>query len=229
MKEEFKQPDAFQEQGNAEREGIYKSTKVKLITLFKSYSTGKERMDEIRSQIEKVLDSLENKEEILRQLTECEQINDKRIFIDKVFDTIKPAIDLMAEKPELFESDKEGGIQEIIKINEILSYSVEGDFIFIHVIPKEKVADGLTKMNEGLNKLAEIVDERKEIKTVEMASWIVTKHPNVVRRFGFELDGEINKDFRNKYFQGDNAVIHKAHMTKEDFLKRYLKKSEKPV
>lgn len=230
MMEEFKQSGIDLEQENKKRE-ICRSTKVKLATLFKSYPTGKERINEIKSQIERILDSLENKEEILKRLTECEQIDNKVAFIEEVFNVIKPVIELMAKKPELFELEKdeqseEAGVQEIIEINELLSYSVGGDFVFIHAVPRNEVKDSLTKMNEGLNKLAEIVNERKEIKTVEMASWIVARHPNIVKRFGFELDGDISSDFRNKYFHNDNAVIHRAHMTKEDFLERYLRKKD---
>jgi hypothetical protein len=216
---------------NEKKEEIYRVEKKKLVALFKSYLTGKERIAALKPAIESVSGFLENSDEILKRLTECEQIDNRPEFINNVFATIRPVIDLMIERPELFEFEEEKqseekGIQKRIELNELLSYSIEGNFIFIHAVPKSEVKEGLIKMNEGLNKLAEIINERKEIQTVEVASWIVTKHPNIIKRLGFELDGEISDDFRAKYFHNDNAVIHRAHMAREDFLKKYLRKKD---
>lgn len=205
-----------------EREKLYYQARNGIAALFETYKTEEERINAIKWQIGKVKEYLEDPEKISADLEACKNIEDKQEFIEAVFKAGKPIVDLKIDKPEAFERGE--GDREFLKVNELLSYGVGLDFIHIHVVPEEKVGNVLAEFREGLEKLAELVNDNKTIKYIEATSWIVAKHPKILERFGFTIDGEISEAYRQEHFQGNDAQIHRAHINREDFLAKYLRK-----
>jgi hypothetical protein len=223
MKEQIPQPNSSKDVENEqekEREQLYDSAKMKINALFYSHENGRESVDALKAEIDKA-EFLENKDAIKMELEKCADIKTKKEFIESVFKILKPVIDLKIEKPEIFIGEGEAS-QEFVKINELLSYVIVGNIIDIHMLPEEKVENLPLKFKEGLQKLAEIVDKNKDIETIEARSWINAEHPNFMKRFGFTIDGEISEEIRLKYFPREKRKISDAHMSRNDFLKRYL-------
>ena len=162
----------------------------------------------------------------MASLDECAKIGNKNEFVEAVIEIIKPFVELALEKPELF-VPAEGRDREFIKINELLSYGVSasGNQIHIHIVPDEAIRNGFSRLiNEGLRELAKVVKENEQIKSINGTSWIIAKQPRILEKLGFTLDGEISEEVRAKHFPGEKMEIHEAHMSREDFLDKYLEK-----
>lgn len=202
------------------KERLYETARTKINVLFDSHGTGRERVDALRSEID-AAEFLENKEAMKIELETCIDIKTKKEFIDAVFRIIKPIVDLRLEKPELFVRENEI-TREFMRLNEVLSYEIRGNTIDVHMLPEERAEHFLTKSKAGLQKLAKIVDENKNIDTIEITSWIIAEHPELIERFGFVIDGEISEAIRKTDFSEEERKIFKAHVARNDFLKKYL-------
>jgi hypothetical protein len=201
------------------REKEYEMAKVKTGVLFKSYATGKERVKFMKESVEELAKIYDIKDTMSAELDLCANIQDKREFIERVFNITKPLIDLIFEKPELLEMDlseesEEKDKYERILINELLVCDIEKNIIEIHIRPKEKLNDTLVKFKEGLEKVAEIINSHEEIELVKVQSWIIARHPRIAEKFGFVLGEEVKLE--------TGEVVRNGHMSREDFLKRYL-------
>lgn len=206
---------------NREREMRYASVKKGLEGLFESYDTEEEIISVLIEDNRHIFQYLDDPESIIANLKACAKIKNKTDFIEAVFKAGKPIVDLKIEKPEVFDRAEEG--EEFIKINDLLSYGITGDVAHIHVVPDGKVEKLPSAFKEGAEKLAEIIEKNKTIKIVRAVSWIVAKHPRIMERLGFTLDGEVSEEFRRAHFGDSKQIIHVAHMNREDFLKKYLK------
>lgn len=211
MSEKIFQPKQIKKtEVDLERVAQYEQVKRGLSSHFVSYETGTERIEAFKTGIAGVLKYLENSDDIIEALEKCEHIEDRKKFVEAVFEAVKPVIDFKITSPEAFLSDGEDA-RAFIEINELLSYELRDDFIFIHLLPEERVGKGLTKFKEGLSILAEIVDKHQEIETIRAeSSWIIKRHPAIIEKFGFTIDGKEN-----------------AHMERAYFLKRYLSREIK--
>lgn len=207
-------------ESESEKERVFETARTKINVIFDSHETGEQRVDDLKSQIDETT-FLENKEAMKKELEMCIGINTKKEFIDAAFKIIKPIVDLRLERPELFV--REGGpSREFFRINELLSYEINRNTLYIHVIPEEKVKHFLIKLREGLQKLAGIVDGNTDIEVIEGESWIVAKHLDLIEKLGFIIDGEINEEDRETHYPGEKGRIFKAHISRDDFLKKYL-------
>jgi len=224
--EEIKNPEKQKAVEDVEKENRRKHkiaiVRTKTGALFDSYGTGRERIDNLKEEIDR-LDFLENKEVMKAELEKCINIKIKKEFVDKVVTIIMPFIELTLEKPDLFMREARAD-QEFVKLNELLSYEIKSNSILIHMVPEEKVENFAIKFKAGLQKLAEILNENKNIETKQATSWIIAKHPKLIERFGFVIDGEINEEIRKEHFSGDKSKISQAHMLRNDFLEKYLVK-----
>ena len=214
-----KSPEIESKQGGEERELSYEAAKRKINVLFDSYETGQERIDDLIEQIGN-FDFLDNRNQLKTELERCADIKWKKEFIERVFAIIKPIIDLSLDRPELFPEG--GSSKEFVRINELISYERKGNICYIHIIPEGKVEQGLSEFMSGMKNLAKVVDGDRNIETIEATSWIVAKHPRLLEKFGFTVDGEISKEVRAVHFPGDKSMISKAHISRNDFLKKYL-------
>lgn len=211
-----------EQEKNRIRKNIISRVRTKIGVLFDSYETGQERINDLNEQIDR-LDFLENKEIMKKELEKCVVLKTKKDFVEQVAAIIKPFIDLKIENPELFVREP-GNDRKFIEINKLLSYEISGNLIRIHVVPEEKADRGLHKFKEGLQDLARLVDENKEIEIIEATSWIVAKHPKLLEKLGFIVDGEVSEEIRREHFSGDKGKISQAHMLRNDFLEKYLEK-----
>ena len=128
---------------------------------------------------------------------------------------------------ESLNSLKKNKNREFTAINELLSYGKDEDLIHIHVVPDQKVENFMTSFRSGMERLAEMIDADKSIKEVTATSWIVAKHPKILERAGFVVDGEIEEVMRKAHFAGEKRTVWKAHISRKDLLKKYLNKNEK--
>lgn len=192
-----------------ERMKLNEQTKRGIASLFNSYKTGQERISVMITHFNDIdiLKYIENSEEMILKLQECVSIQNRVEFVEAVFNAMQPEIELRIKNPELFIFEEDEGRH--IDINGLLSYELSGgDFINVHLLPDERSSEVMTKFNEGMSKLAEIVNKKKEIKLVKAGSaWIIKKHPKLVEKVGFTIVGE-----------------NEAFMTREVLLEKYLKK-----
>jgi hypothetical protein len=98
-----------------------------------------------------------------------------------------------------------------IDINRVvyISFKLGGEQICInmHNAKSLSVEDLRKGFNEGLKEVARRLKENPELNTVKkiaIRSWIVEKHPKVVERYGFSLEG-----------------VDSASMSRDDYIRRY--------
>lgn len=159
---------------------------------------------------------IENKEAFLSRLDECADIEEKDQFVDALFELFKPIIDKKFEDPESFLAEGEKR-PDYIEINKVVSYEISESTIFIHIylneVPEQRNENILTKFKEAMQKLAQVVQNHPEISLIEGNSLMIARRPRVIERFGFTVDKESTESSLNR----------RAYISREDFLKRYLK------
>jgi hypothetical protein len=211
MPEEYRKPEISPEElaKKQEREKLYDVVRSSLGVVFKNHPEGKERVEYIKKEVIRMSEFLKNSNEILERLDRCVNIETKKEFVEKIFIAARPLIDLTLDNNKIYisEGENDGGL---IGVNEVLSYEETDDHFDIHIRPKEVFNDVLKRLGDGLKKLAKIVNQNKEIKTIESDGfWIVATYPKIVEKFGFTIDSD-KKD--------------RAYMMREEFLNRYLEK-----
>ena len=195
------------EQTNENLDGYYEVAKKSLGAIFKTYSNGQDRVKSIKEEVKRMSSHIENSSQILEELDRCAAIDNRKEFIESVFLAMKPMIDLKISNPEVFIAEGEYE-EKYEEINEVISCEIRNDVLCVHVIPDRTHSDIWDKVNEGFKDIARIVESDKNIKSIQGESWIVSKHPKIVEKFGFSID------------KNETA---KAKMSREDFLERYLK------
>lgn len=114
-------------------------------------------------------------------------------------------------------------------INELLHYSVTKDKeLYLHVSPAKTLSlpEQLKLLREGLPILAKKLKENPNLQNVETigaVSWIVAANPGLLTRIGFTYKGNLDEKRKAESFPGDTSDIGEAYISREDFLKRYLK------
>ena len=225
-----KKEEGLVEKAPAEKEDKeMEGAKKRFGDIFDSHEDGAKRVDDILSTIRPILESgLVDGEKITQSLKQCSDIKNREEFIAKTASALEPIADLRKSNPADLEKLKRKIFVEqskFIKLNEILSYGKSGDLIHIHLAPAKDI--GISEMmrlvKDGLEKLAGIVKTNKEIKNITATSWIVAKYPGIMERLGFTTGGKINNKMRQKHFRYDKREIHKANISREEFLNKYLK------
>jgi hypothetical protein len=204
--------------------------KKRLGKIFNEHKDGAKGIEDILSIVNPILESdLIDGEKIRQSLEQCSTIKDREEFVEKTFSALEPILDLRKKNPEAFEKLQRKSFIEQEKftpLNEILSYGGNGDLVHIHLAPAKTIGIGEMRrlIKDGFEKLARIVEENKEIKKIAATSWIIAEHPKIMERFGFEVEGEIDEETRQRHFVDDDREIHGAAMTRKEFLSKYLKK-----
>lgn len=195
--------------------------KGKMRIFFDSYKNGKDRIENLKKVNAESLSLLENREDIEKALDMCESIDSRDEFAEKVSEILKPIFDVLID--EHFQ--KNVGAEKKWLLNEVLSYTVEGDVVQIHIFFGKKEYSLAQKTIEGLEKLAQFVDKNPNIKTIEAISWIVSEYPKLIeKKMGFIIGGDVDPEYIREHFEGDDREIKRAYMTREDFLNKYLNK-----
>ena len=111
---------------------------------------------------------------------------------------------------------------KIIQINELLSYWIEKENVYVQIVPEKEVKNVMDRFMEGLHELAGTVQANENIKKISINSWVVAVYPMVLERFGFEIEGEVSTEIKKKYFSREQKPVWGACMDRDEFLNRYL-------
>ncbi|MFZ1654443.1 MAG: hypothetical protein WAT84_01270 [Candidatus Moraniibacteriota bacterium] len=201
------------------RNEFYRASKAGIEETFKTFKNSSERVAYIKSTLEGITPLIQEKEGFLSRLEACAEIESKDEFVEAIFQLFKPIVDKKFSDPESFLDEGERK-QEFIALNEVVSYELSGDRIFIHIyvnqVPEKRDEQILSKFKEAMQKLAEIVQEYPEINLIEGDSLMVARRPRAVERFGFTIDDETI----------ESGLKRRAYISREDFLKKYLNKGQ---
>ena len=150
-------------------------------------------------------------------LQNCMRFTDKQLFAQAVFEALKPVLDRQFLEIDSFNPSPD----KRVVVNESLSYDIQGDSLRIHIFTGG--LGNLSRYVEGLDVVAEVLEQHPEVTTVDAISWIVVKHPDILeRKLGFTVQREADKKPTAKIVDGEE--IGYAYMDREDFLTKYLKK-----
>lgn len=216
-------PENFELPPNAEdieknlKEGRIKTAiKGMLGLIFDDNADGPERITTLLERLEPFLKSnLIDGEGIKQSLQKLPAIENRDEFIESTFSLLGPFIDLRINNEEEFnrlrpESDElrpEG--PELISVNEIFAYGLHEDSANIHLgLSGLSMREVKKLFIEGLKELAKIIEVNKNISIIAGESWVIAQKPGIIEKLGFTVDPKITK---------------RATISREDFLRRYLK------
>ena len=212
------------------KEKAYQEVKNRLGFVFDQFNSGQERIDNVKSKISVISRyflTAEQQKNVELELEKCFEIQNKQKFIDNVFKIIKPIISLKFEKPEEFDEIRRDDFKKrtgFVEVNKLLSYEINNEILHIHIPPNESTSlqEKYSLFIKGMKELAKIVDNNKSITKIVGISWIIAKHPKILKRCGFTVDGPIDAEIKRRDFGNDEVDVWGAHMSREEFLKKYL-------
>lgn len=165
--------------------------------------------------------------ELFSRLEELAKIKDDDEFVAQLSHRLRPMADVKIDQPELYESIQQQVILErpgYVKVNDLFAYeSGKNDtYLQLHIFPVQERKDKLSLIKEGMQGLAQAVNENPNVQEVVAVAWIVASNPGLMKRLGFEIDAPMSEQELKEYFPNDKREIGKAHITREELLKRYL-------
>lgn len=112
---------------------------------------------------------------------------------------------------------------EFVRINDIVSYGISGDDLYIHFSPAEDMTLGKARelFTQGLHNLAKVLEKHDEVKVISATSWMVAAQPKLIERFGFTVEGPIDEETRMRDFALETRPVNRASISREDFLQKY--------
>lgn len=210
-----------------DQQNIMALLKAKIQTCFDNFNNSSDRVDDIFQTLGEMIEYQNNKDELTDKLNELRSIEDKEIFCSSAFDILKQLIQWRQENLAEFENIRRKSFNEqghFIEINQMLSYDINGKYIYIHVPPNMSTPtpDKLRLIQEGLKALVPIMEAHPEIEGITGTSWIVATHPDILeKKFHFTIKGPINEEERALHFSHDHRPIARATMSREDLIKYY--------
>lgn len=131
--------------------------------------------------------------------------------------------DMEARQREYFFS-----FHDFMPLSETLAFGVSRGTAHIHLAPSSALGIAALRadVEAGLRELARRMQEDDELKgvtSVQGTSWIVARHPRLLERLGFTIDGPISEDEHAAHFAEESRPVASAHMDRADFLARYGK------
>ncbi len=166
--------------------------------------------------------------EMKKRFLETCKLENREDFLFEFNNILQPIFDLKKKNIAAFEKALRKNTTSrrgFTELNDLLSYGKSGSEIHIHIFFNEtlSVSEKVKMIEVGFGKLADIVDMDEEVKEITATSAIVAEHPKILEKYGFIIDGPISKDERGKRFIYDNTKIDRAHISREEFLRRYKK------
>ncbi len=137
----------------------------------------------------------------------------KELYVDAIAEAMARTFNERISLEELEEMQREDILsrESHFGINDVVYYSLSEDKKEIHInIHNAKSISFGVMMEEFKNGLKEMAQKLQtdpalsEVNDIQARSWIIEKHPNIVKRYGFTLMG-----------------VDAASMTREDFINRY--------
>jgi len=220
----FENPNLQINSKEQEDELFEKSNKLKQRTrsfvegLFDGENDPKKRFQGIQEMAGKRWDFIAKEHpQILEDIEKSCSLQDKNEFIDSIMSILSPVLE---DKDFIEQYFRENNF---LPLNEILEYGISGPVAHIHLSQDAKI--GLRGFEEGLNILADIVEQHEEIQMITASSDLITGHESLVRKFGFHIDGLISKEDHKKYFP-DKPIdtVTMSHMERQEFLARHKNK-----
>lgn len=207
-----------------DRQNIENQLPAHISNIFDKSTNSNERVDDIFKNLGNIIDQLENAEEIKHDLEGLRGVEEKEEFCSRALTVLKQLVDWRANHLVEFENirrqdfNEQGGFTEL---NQMLSYGLDGDTIHLHVPPNVSTPDSkkLRLVREGLQKLATIVNQDPSVKTIVATSWIVAKHPDLMTKLHFNVEGPIDEETRARHFNAETRDIALATISREDLIK----------
>jgi len=223
---------AEQANTNIENSDLFKKIKTQIENMFdeskdpqETVKIFMEKIEPFFNYVDKKILSAEKITEIKDSLQACGNIADKNQFTDAVMNALRPVIRVKEEHAVEFEEaqmqtmNKEGGF---IAINRLLSYGIYGPIVHLHA-PPGKTVEGKRKLYlDGLAELAKIINQNPEIEEITATSHLVAEHQGLFKMLGFTV-GDLPEESRKEHFAGEERELKIAKISREDFLKRFLK------
>ncbi|HBE89976.1 MAG: hypothetical protein A3E37_01955 [Candidatus Andersenbacteria bacterium RIFCSPHIGHO2_12_FULL_46_9] len=110
-------------------------------------------------------------------------------------------------------------------------YHLDEESLFLHVgagKPLEALSEAqkIILLREGMGSLVHELrnnDKLQDITTIKAVSWIVARRggQKILKRYGFEIDGPIDDETRQRHFRYENREVWSAHVDKDEFLRRF--------
>lgn len=196
--------------------------------IMEKHSDNSEVIAIVKKRIKFIVDNLMPEgSTVMEDLDACVNIPDEKEFAEAVIKCLMPLGETKIAEPEKFEELQRQAFVEsggFNKINDFISYGVDGNIMHIHIAPNEHTSNArkLGLLREGLAELAKIVEKDKNIKTITGTSWIVAAHPGILEKMGFTIDGQITPEEMEKFFTGEERPVHRAHIDRQELLDKYL-------
>ena len=184
------------------------------------------RLESFFKHIDKELLPDEKINEIINSVYASKDIEDKEEMIDSITDAFKPLLDIKINNPKAFEDVQAKAMNEaggFTEINRLLSYGKDNGIIHIHAPAGKSVEGKFSLYRQGMRDLAKIVNKDPEITTITATSHIVSEHPEMFTIMGFSVR-EMTPEEKQKHFAAETRKISRAEISREDFLKKFLKK-----
>ncbi len=215
-----------------EESDFYKRVKNGVKALCEEYDNPEERIDKIMEKLTPFFKNIDKNilndnqiEQIKQNIEATSLIKNKDEFLEILMKALKPIIDLKEKTPDKFEEAEAKAMNEasgFTEINRLLSYGKYKSTIHIHAPAGETVSGKLGLYREGMAKLAEIVNNDPDVQTITATSYLVAEHPGLFTRMGFKVE-DISDELRERNFKGETRKIKKAWISREEFLRRFLK------
>jgi hypothetical protein len=146
-------------------------------------------------------------------------------FVNKIAASLGPIIEAVKNNPIEFEKLSNEVLEKMgqQRVNDLIYFGIDKDNLHIHApaaMTKRKEIPKL--LEQSLKEIALTVKENENIQIITAQSWIITRWPYIFINLGFAIDDDISRE--NRIILIENGVDLKAHMTREEFLKRFLKK-----
>lgn len=185
--------------------------------------------DKLAEEIERIISDLDawiksdflpgqNIKESLRQ---CSNIKNREKFIEDMLVALKPIFDFKRNDPLNFEIIERKDYDEYSgykRVNDLIYYDTIDSKIAIHIAHSRYIKGKKSLLLDGLAELARMVESSRDIDKIEGESWIIARKPKLVEKLGFTLE-----DIAIESPEMPGVPIRRAYMSREDFLKKYLK------
>ncbi|MEK7648383.1 MAG: hypothetical protein AAB400_00505 [Patescibacteria group bacterium] len=218
---------------SAKEDPFLKQAQVGISAICDQFNNSEDRVKEIINKldpffewVDKSLLSKGQISEIKRSLLQCAAIHNKKKFLGAVITVLQPAMEIRKAHAAEFEEAHAKAMNEsegFTEINRLLSYGKSSDLIHIHASLGKTVENKLSLYRSGLRKLAEIIDRDPDIRRITATSPLVAQHPGLFTIAGFAVE-DISDDVRMLHFKNEKQEIKRASISREDFLKKFLKK-----
>lgn len=178
---------------------------------------------------------LVNKEEIIKGLRESANIKERENFVNHLMKIYEPVLVFKANNQGIIDKAMRGYTKdenEGFRLSEVLYYELSEKTARIHLSPardmttRENIEKFKKDIEEGMQKLAEIIKPLGNIERVVATSWIMAVRGSRRRleEMGFTVEGEITEEEKKEHFADEKRPVVSAFIPRGDFLAKYGKK-----